>query len=187
MMVGTDPSEAFAVEDGGGAFRRQDGSVAPALAIAHAYGYEWIRIRIMVDPDGEYGLSQDLSYVLRMSREAKLKYGFRILLDFHYSHWWSDRENQWSPQRWRFPENDTEVDMQTLTQRVYQYTRHVLQVLHDNNCLPDAVQIGNEISSGLLWPHGELPVHWEKSTNNTHSLPQERYNVVDFCKTESTL
>ena len=41
LMVGTDASEAFAVEDGGGVFRRhEDGAVAPALSIVREFGYE---------------------------------------------------------------------------------------------------------------------------------------------------
>jgi arabinogalactan endo-1,4-beta-galactosidase len=177
LMVGTDASEAFAVEDGGGVFRRhEDDAVAPALSIVQEYGYEWIRLRIMVDPNGEYGLTQDLSYVLRMAREAKLQYGFRVLLDFHYSHWWTDGENQWSPPRWRFPENDTEVDVETLKQNLYTYTRHVLQVMYDEDCLPDAVQIGNEISSGMLWPQGQLPAHW----NDRRPLPSEWHALKDL-------
>jgi arabinogalactan endo-1,4-beta-galactosidase len=177
LAAGVDASEALMAEDGGAVYRRlEDGSVAPALAIVKEHGYQWIRLRIMVDPNGKYGLAQDLDYVLRMARQVK-KYRFRFLLDFHYSHWWTDGQNQWAPERWKVPENDTVVDMPTLRHEVYAYTRRVMEVLQDEKVFPDAVQIGNEISSGMLWNHGKLPAHW---ADNKEKLPIEWQNLKDL-------
>jgi len=164
-------------EDGGAVFRRlEDNSVAPALSIVQEHGYQWVRLRIMIDPVGTYGLAQDLSYVLRMARQAKLVYNLKVLLDVHYSHWWADGQNQWPPKRWKHPENDTVVDMNTLRGHVFAYTRRVMEVLKEEQVLPDAVQIGNEISSGMLWEHGKLPSHWDRM----EELPKEWNNLKNL-------
>ena len=162
MVCGVDPSEAYGVLDAGGIFTDERGRTVDPLGIIKQKGCQWVRLRIMVDPNGEYGLFQDLSYVVRMARHAKQIYGFKILLDFHYSHWWVDGGNQWSPDRWRtaYHGNET-IPMDDLVTAVYQYTHRVLEVLDQEQALPDAVQIGNEISPGMLWPHGKLPHDWD--------------------------
>ena len=44
-----------------------------------------------------------------------------------------------------------------LEEAVYTYTKKVLCALKEAGAMPDMVQIGNEIRSGLLFPDGELP------------------------------
>jgi len=84
--VGTEISEALAIEDGGGVYRDIDGTPMDALDIVKKYGYHRIRARITVDPDGWYGLNQHLDYVLRLARKGKER-NLKFLLAFHYSHW----------------------------------------------------------------------------------------------------
>ena len=67
LQVGLDASPAIAVEDAGGVFSYANGTRAPALEIVKDYGYDWIRLRVMVAPDGKYGLFQDLDYTIRMA------------------------------------------------------------------------------------------------------------------------
>ncbi|KAL3914244.1 MAG: hypothetical protein SGILL_006181 [Bacillariaceae sp.] len=136
-----------------------------------------VRLRIMVDPNGEYGLFQDLNYVLRLARDAKQQYKLKFLLDFHYSHWWVDGENQWSPDRWRTTyHGNTTKPMEEVAPLLYQYTHNVLEVLRDNNVLPDAVQVGNEISPGMVWPLGMIPTDWKED----ETLPEEWYNLAEL-------
>lgn len=57
IAAGVNPSDAFMAEDAGAVYRRlEDGAVAPASAIVKEHGYQWVRLRIMVDPNGKYGL-----------------------------------------------------------------------------------------------------------------------------------
>lgn len=173
LVAGLDPSEAYMVEDNGGVFRRLDGTPVHSLQVVKENGYKWIRLRIMVDPTGTYGLAQDLDYVLRMARDVK-KFKFKFLLDFHYSHWWADGQNQWTPDHWR-AENNTDPSMYDLLHCVFNYTYRVMRVLHDEGVLPNAVQVGNEISAGMLWGHGKLPKHWD---NDPANVPQSWLNLV---------
>jgi arabinogalactan endo-1,4-beta-galactosidase len=175
MVFAVDPSEAYGVLDAGGKFLDAHGHPAHPLALLKKNGYQWVRLRIMVDPNGEYGLFQDLSYVLRMARDVKHKFKLKLLLDFHYSHWWVDGQNQWSPDRWRTSyHGNVTIPMEELVPSLYQYTHNTMQVLKDADALPDAVQVGNEISVGMLWPHGKLPKGWDKETD----LPQQWYNLA---------
>lgn len=40
---------------------------------------------------------------------------------------------------------------------VFEYTRDTIRAFVDANATPEMVQIGNEISNGMLWPDGKLP------------------------------
>ena len=39
--------------------------------------------------------------------------------------------------------------------------RETISAFRDAGVLPEMVQIGNEISAGMLWPDGKLPDHWQ--------------------------
>eukprot|EP01083_Nonionella_stella_P048502 129611_1 len=68
----------------------------------------------------------------------------KLLLDFHYSHWWADPNNQW------------DADLTSLKNRVYKHTRAVMEALIAQNTIPQAIQIGNEVNSGMLWDQGRI-------------------------------
>ena len=44
---------------------------------------------------------------------------------------------------------------------VFEYTRQTIGAFRDAGALPDMVQVGNEITPGMLWPDGKLPEHWQ--------------------------
>ncbi|MBK6635555.1 MAG: glycosyl hydrolase 53 family protein [Chitinophagaceae bacterium] len=72
--------------------------------------------------------------------------GMKILLDFHYSDYWADPQQQYMPRAWRnksFP---------ALKQAVYDYTKMVMLALKEQGTSPDMVQVGNEINHGMIWP-----------------------------------
>jgi len=48
------------------------------------------------------------------------------------------------------------LTFQVLKDSVYQYTRRVITALKNQNTLPDMVQIGNEITCGMLWDDGRV-------------------------------
>ncbi|MBK8496008.1 MAG: glycosyl hydrolase 53 family protein [Chitinophagaceae bacterium] len=76
--------------------------------------------------------------------------GMKILLDFHYSDYWADPQQQYMPRAWRnksFP---------ALKQAVYDYTKMVMMALKEQGTSPDMVQVGNEINHGMIWPAGSV-------------------------------
>jgi arabinogalactan endo-1,4-beta-galactosidase len=153
LIIGVDVSEGKEAESKGVQFKDKNGQIKPALQIFKDHGYTWVRIRIMIDPasgcDGNYGLFQDLNYVKAMALDAKNR-GFKFLLDFHYSHWWADPGNQWTPPRWQGQ------NLSTLANNVYNYTRDVVNQLKNAGACPDMVQIGNEVDNGMLWEVGRI-------------------------------
>ncbi len=44
---------------------------------------------------------------------------------------------------------------------MFEYTRDTLMAFRDGGVPPQMVQIGNEISNGMLWPDGKLPANWD--------------------------
>jgi beta-galactosidase len=76
--------------------------------------------------------------------------GMKLLLDFHYSDYWADPQQQNKPQVW------TGLDFNTLKDSLKTYTTKVLLALKQQGTLPAMVQIGNEVNHGLLWPDGHI-------------------------------
>jgi len=144
-IKGMDVSFLDEIEQGGGMFHDATES-GDALRILRDGGVNSIRLRIWNDPPGTYC---NLERTLLMAKRVKAL-GMQLLLDFHYSDRWADPANQWKPALW------TDLQGRELEQAVYDYTYEVLAVLRAGGALPDMVQIGNEITYGMLWPDGRI-------------------------------
>lgn len=148
--VGADVSFLRQAEQNGAVFK-DNGKPEPGLQILKDHGYNWIRLRIFNQPTE---LPNDLPYTIAEAQAAK-KLGFKFLLDFHYSDTWADPGKQFIPKAW---EGETH---QQLVQSVFEYTRDTIAAFRDAGVLPNMVQIGNEITHGMLWPDGKLPENWD--------------------------
>jgi arabinogalactan endo-1,4-beta-galactosidase len=152
FAFGADLSFLKQAEDRGTVFK--DGTNAmPGLQIFRNHGYNWIRLRIFVEPVGG-NLPNDLKYTLATAQEAK-KLGYKFLLDFHYANSWADPAKQPTPEAWKT------LSHQERVKTVFSYTRDAIAAFREAGVLPDMVQIGNEVTHGLLWPDGKLPEHWD--------------------------
>jgi arabinogalactan endo-1,4-beta-galactosidase len=152
FAVGADLSYLKQAEDRGTVFK--DGTNAlPGLQIFRNHGYNWIRLRIFVEPVGG-GLANDLTYTLTEAKAAK-QLGYKFLLDFHYANSWADPGKQPTPTTW------TNLTHKERTKKVFEYTRDTLAAFRDAGVLPEMVQVGNEVRRGILWPDGKLPEHWD--------------------------
>lgn len=129
-----------------------DGTLIDPLKLAKKHGVNAMRLRIWHTPENvpESGGYCSLERTIVMAKKIKQE-GFDFLLDFHYSDWWADPGQQRKPKAW---EN---LHGTELEEAVYTYTIKVLCALKEAGVMPDMVQIGNEIRSGLLFPDGELP------------------------------
>jgi arabinogalactan endo-1,4-beta-galactosidase len=156
FAFGADVSFLKQAEDRGKIFK--DGTNALAgLQIFKNHGYNWIRLRVFVEPVGG-NLPNDLKYTLTMAQDAK-KLGYKFLLDFHYANSWADPGKQPTPAAWK------DMSHQERTEKVFAYTRDTIAAFRDAGVLPDMVQVGNEITVGMLWPDGKLPDHWKYFTD----------------------
>lgn len=107
-------------------------------------GINIVRIRLWNKPArGFYDKDHSIKFALKLK-----SYGFKILLDLHYSDTWADPGSQTLPREW--------VGTKDLGQAVTDWTRDVISTFIKNGVKPDMVQVGNEVSNGFLWPYGRL-------------------------------
>ena len=152
--IGADVSFLAQCERDGLVFK-EDGRPKDVLAILHDHHYNWIRLRLFHDPSAAADrLPNDLNYTLALAARAK-KMGFHLLLDLHYSDSWADPGKQPTPEAW------SHLSHSQLAHQVYLYSRSVLTAFRRAGVQPDMVQVGNEITYGMLWPDGKLPANWD--------------------------
>jgi arabinogalactan endo-1,4-beta-galactosidase len=151
FYLGADISTLSEVDQRGGVYMDGD-QPGDALAIFEKHGWNCFRLRIWVDPrDGANGLA----YTVKLAQRIK-KSGGTFMLDFHYSDWWADPQKQNKPTAW------TNLDFDALVDQTQTYTSNVIKTLKDAGATPDFVQVGNEITGGMLWPDGQVKVPLSK-------------------------
>ncbi len=151
FIMGADVSMLAQMEASGAKFY-ENGQPKDCLTILKDHGVNWIRLRIWNDPTDASGQplgggNNDLAKTAAIAKRAKAM-GLKFFLDFHYSDWWADPGKQNKPKAW------TDLHGDALSQAVYTYTADVLQTLAKAGAMPDMIELGNEINSGILWPDG---------------------------------
>ena len=125
--------------------------------------FNWIRLRLFVDPTSENGYSKDgycgLEKTVEMAQRVKAA-GMKLLLDFHYSDTWADPGKQFLPKSWE------RLSGSGLEGQLYKYTNETVEHFINEGVRPDMVQVGNEINNGILWPQGKLPEGNNKVDSN---------------------
>ncbi|SLJ90569.1 MULTISPECIES: glycosyl hydrolase 53 family protein [unclassified Paenibacillus] len=142
FVRGVDISTLTAIEDNGGYYLDSNGAERDLLDILKDRGVNYVRLRLWNDPQKSNGYN-DKEDVIRLAQRVKAK-GMKVLLDFHYSDEWAHPGQQLRPKAW---EN---FSFDELKNAVYDYTREVVSEMKDAGAMPDMVQIGNEINSGVL-------------------------------------
>ena len=120
-----------------------------ALKVMAGKGCNFFRVRLFVDPTMKNGVIQDLDYVIKMGQLLK-KQKVKFLLDIHYSDTWADPGQQAIPKKW------LKLSFDDLVKKVENYSSDIISKLHEAGCPPDMVQVGNEITHGMLWPYGKI-------------------------------
>ena len=154
FIKGMDVSSLKELEELGAKYYK-DGQEKELLEILKEYGVNSIRLRLWNDPYSESGVpygagTNDLKTTTVLAKRVLAK-GMGFLLDLHYSDFWADPGKQRIPKAWRG------MDVPQLEQAVYEYTRQVLLSLKEHEVFPTMIQVGNELSNGLLWPYGKVP------------------------------
>jgi arabinogalactan endo-1,4-beta-galactosidase len=148
--IGADLSFLKQAEDQGTVFK-ENGQAKPGLQIFKEHGYNWVRLRLFHTPSR---LPNNLEYTIASAKSAQAL-GFKFLLDYHYSDNWADPGKQTIPAAWKGKSHPE------LVEAVFGYTRDTIEAFRDAGVLPNMVQIGNEITPGMLWPDGKLPANWQ--------------------------
>lgn len=162
-VVGGDISMLTKYIEAGCTYYDYDGNLltgaASVLAYMKSQGLNSMRVRLFVDPTQastthqREGVCQDLAYVKQLGKQIK-DAGLNFLLDLHYSDTWTDPGQHSTPASW----NST--DPTTLGNYLYNYTVDVLTQLKNYGAEPDDIQIGNEVTVGMLWPTGQCYADW---------------------------
>jgi len=148
--IGADLSFLKQAEERGTVFK-DNGEAKPGLQIFKDHGYNWIRLRLFHSPTN---LPNNLEYTIALAKQAR-ELNFKFLLNYHYSDTWADPAKQFIPATWKGKSHAE------LVQAVHDYTRDTVSAFREAGAMPDMVQIGNEITPGMLWPDGKLPGNWD--------------------------
>ncbi len=154
QVRGADLSFTLQLEAAGRTFTDQ-GRIVPVEQLLVARGINTVRLRVWLNPPAGYS---NLASALTLGRRAH-DAGCKILLDLHYSDFWADPSNQTTPTEWRGQ------DLATLSSTVRTYTRDVVAAFAAQGTQLDMIQIGNEVTNGMLWPTGFVysggREHWD--------------------------
>ncbi len=166
FMMGCDISSLAEIEKHGGKFYNAKGQEDDLFNILKENGVNTIRIKIWNNPtyeedlydwngkliakkgDAYGGGNNSVETDIPLAVRAK-KAGMRLVLDFHYSDTWADPGKQKMPQDWK------DLDAKALNAAVEKFTRESLNRFAQAGARADAVQIGNELNGGFMWPLGK--------------------------------
>ncbi|HMJ50880.1 MAG TPA: glycosyl hydrolase 53 family protein [Polyangiaceae bacterium] len=147
FFIGADITWVQADEAGGATY--SDGTRKEILQLLKDHGFNYVRLRTFVDPKAADGYDKqngygDLAHTLTFGKRIKAA-GMGFLLDFHYSDNWADPGKQCVPVAWQGSTSIAE-----LATAVHDYTKDAVAQLVAAGARPDMVQIGNEITPGML-------------------------------------
>ncbi|MEM1095509.1 MAG: glycosyl hydrolase 53 family protein [Bacteroidota bacterium] len=141
-----------------GALYRGAQGVADPLRLLREQGLNMVRLRLWHTPAaGQDGLREVLAMAERVDAQ-----GLDLMLTIHYSDTWADPSQQAKPALWQGQ------PFSALRDSVRSYTERTVRALVDQGTSPALIQIGNEITGGMLWPEGRVggaydtPAQWRQ-------------------------
>lgn len=156
-ILGADISKFQEYESRGVKLYDTDGVEKSIFDILKNHGFNYVRLKTFVSPSATYGYAAsgcgetsteafgDKTHVIAYAQKVKAA-GMGFSLDIHYSDNWADPSKQIIPERWR-----SVTTIEALADSVYAYTYDLVLALKNAGALPDMVQIGNEITNGMLY------------------------------------
>lgn len=142
---------------------RENGQITPAEDILASHGDNLFRLRLFVNPDTNYadtdGAIQNLSYDLALAQRLSAT-GAKLELDIQYSDTWADPGDQTTPAAWS---GDSLSQLET---DVKNYTQSTITAFENAGVTPSIVQVGNEITDGMLWPDGKIAYSGSTATQD---------------------
>jgi arabinogalactan endo-1,4-beta-galactosidase len=125
-----------------------NGQAAPLLSILRSGGTNYGRLQLLVNPasaDTSMSLANDLAAATQLKAA-----GMKVFLDVEYSDSPTSSTAQATPAAW------AGQPLATLAGTVRSYTQSVIKAFAGNGTPVSQVQIGNDVTQGVLWPTGRL-------------------------------
>lgn len=173
LIKGADIGWVSQLEKEGIAWADENGQITDPLVLLKEKGITAVRLRVFVNPPSDFtwikpdGTVCKLGYVdtkgLLYTAKRANELGMKILLVFHYSDHFADPSIQDVPEQW---EGVTSAELEKY---VYDYTEYIMTQLKNENIYPEWVQIGNEVSHGMLFPTGATTNGFEQLTKYLNS------------------
>jgi arabinogalactan endo-1,4-beta-galactosidase len=155
---------------------RDNGQAGDAIQILKNHGINCIRLRLFTSSATQaqadpYDYINNLTYTVPLAVRVK-NAGLQFMLDFHYSDTWADPGKQATPAAW------TNLTFAQLVPQMRAYNSNAIATFAAAGAMPDYVQIGNEITGGMLWPNGRLTGTWSSTNASWIRLGQLMTNAV---------
>jgi arabinogalactan endo-1,4-beta-galactosidase len=150
LAKGADISWLPQMETSGYKFYNDLGVQEDCFKILKDHGINSIRLRTWVNPSNDSAsghCSKDETVAMAIRAQ---KSGMRVMIDFHYSDTWADPSKQVKPKAWEG------LNFDQLKQALYDYTSDVMTALKTAGVTPEWVQVGNEITNGMIYPEGSF-------------------------------
>lgn len=158
MIYGADIGFLSQLESQGVEWVDDNGNTEDALVLLKEKGVNAVRLRVFVKPPEDFvwtkpdGTTCILGYAdtkgLLYTAERARDLGMKIMVVFHYSDHFADPLIQDVPSEWEGATADE------LEKYIYDYTYYIMTQLAEQNVYPEWVQVGNEVSYGMLYPTG---------------------------------
>ncbi len=153
LIMGADISTLEDTEKQGGKFYA-GGKEVILDKFLYENGITSVRLRLWNDPytaDGtEYGGGTcDIEKTIRTAKRIKAL-GMSFMLDFHYSDFWCDPARQGIPKAWKGK------SLSEMCEAIYSFTKETVTRFINEGAAPEYIQVGNEITNGMLWDMGKL-------------------------------
>ena len=129
---------------------QENGQPGTEFGIMMKHGWNAFRLRVFLSPVRQ-APNNDLENTIALAKQIKAA-GATFLLDIHYSDTWADPQHQDTPVAWR------NLSVDELEKQIENYSSNVIKQLKTADAMPEIVQVGNEITGGMLWPLGHVQV-----------------------------
>jgi arabinogalactan endo-1,4-beta-galactosidase len=132
----------------GATFVDTDGQTKDILDLMKNHGFNSVRLRTFVDPRAADGYDQfdgfgDIAHTVEMAQRVT-RAGMGLYISVHLSDNWADPGKQCVPIAWQ------EDSFEELTAHVHDYVFELVSALATADATPQLVQVGNEITGGIL-------------------------------------
>ncbi len=128
---------------------KDGGQVRDGIQILKNHGINCVRLRLFTSSAAQassdpYNYINNSTYTVPLAVRVK-NAGLLFCLDFHYSDTWADPNHQAVPAAW------FGLTFAQMVQQMRAYNSNTIAAFATAGAMPDYVQIGNEISQGMLF------------------------------------